>query len=527
MTRSAMRTNKLVFAVVVALGTAGNVAIGCGGDSGPAAADTSDAAPEAAPAADTGGSVIDQAAPPPGPPTIACTLANGSDPPFFCNQKMVMKALHLYALAKDGTTFASWDSTTGVPDVGADNAPLHDLHDDAAYAAACANYLKNAQYYGDTEITAQVKRDLAAIGPRIVAELATIPTEYGGDLYFHLRDAASGLLVIGQNPSSASVTAIADALGASIFTHFVPLAALPDAGSDAGPGDDAGADAAADADAGPPPLPGDGVLVADPVLRDYAPGDVASGALALVDMAVRHASDDPTHAAAWAIAGAESLAHLTARAKDPATGLYLRLLVPGVSPDRDDVSPRAAAPQDLLATEETAKVAVALFRASALVDANRALAPIAPITGVAYVPRASDAIASAHGTPSLWDGAHLGYFEGYVPSTGALVGTNKLTRANALMSEALRRATVLLVTPYTKQASQMRQVVGETTQLGAGLLAVTSGQSAYFAGARADFTPLEGGGDAGVARPNSFVTSASLAAIEALNAQWVGLPMQP
>jgi hypothetical protein len=71
----------------------------------------------------------------------------------------------------------------------------------------------------------------------------------------------------------------------------------------------------------------------------------------------------------------------------------------------------------------------------------------------------------------------------------------------------------------------MRTTLGASSPLGSGLLAVLPGQRAYFAATLADFTlPAL---DAGLAHPQSFETSASLAAVEAMNAQWFGTPGSP
>jgi hypothetical protein len=219
----------------------------------------------------------------------------------------------------------------------------------------------------------------------------------------------------------------------------------------------------------------------------------------------------------------ESFEHLHTRAR-AASGAYYRLLVPGVAPDRDDLSLRAPSPQDLLATETTGTVALALLRASDLVTNNAALAPVANVAGYAFIDRANAALASMHGTPSFYDSEKGGYFEGVLAGTGAPLA-NKPTRANAVMLAALHRATALRVSPYTKQAKAQRTIVGATSPIGAGLLATSSDQSAYFELVAKDFSgppsDLDGSFDP---HPNSYVSAASLVAIDALNDGWFGYP---
>jgi hypothetical protein len=484
----------------------GLFAASCGGDDSSGAPDAASdtTAPESA--------TPDTPVPPsPDATKAACNLGNGDDPVALCTQKLVLGAIHDAALKLPAGVAPSWDRTTGTPDPDA-----HDLRDDAAYAAACTNYAQSATRYGDTEISSTLLADFAAITPILKNELGTIPDEYSGQLYTRVRDVAIGARYVLDNAGGTAFDAIGDQIGAKIFGHFIALAG-PDGGVvDAG---DAG-DAGAEADAGFT-LPGDGVLASDATNRDYAPEDVATGALALVDMAVRHPSDPS--AGAWALAAVESFEHLHTRARSP-SGAYYRLLMPSGAPDHDDLSPRAPAPQDLLATETTAAVAYALFRASDLVTNNATLAPIIPIAGYDFIARANAALASLHGTPSFYDADKGGYFEGVLAGSGAVL-PNKPTRANALMLGALHRATALRVSPYTKQAKTTRTVVGATSPIGAGLLATSLEQKAYFELVAKDFSgppsDLDGSVDP---HPNSYVSAASLLAVDALNDGWFGYP---
>ena len=496
----------------------------CGGDDAAAPAD----AAADAPADGADATTTDQYIAPADASKTVCTLEGDADPVFLCTQKLVLRTLHDSALATGKGLVASWDSITGIPDMDDAGAPAHDVHDDAAYTAACGNYARSASRYGDTELTAVLLADLTTLAPILRDELATLPDEYAGRLYFHLRDTAVGLRYAGQNDLGTSFDSLADAAGAKIFAHFVPLSA-PDGGTDAG--DDGGADGGDEAgdagtDAGAFTLPGAGVLAGDSTNVDYAPGDGATGALALLDMAVRHAADDPTHAGGWALAAVESLEHAYLRGRDGATGLYFRLLVPSSAPAHDDLSPRAPAPSDLLATEATGDVALALFRAAELVTANATLAPISPIATYPFVDRANAALAALNGAAPLFDGDAGGYAEGTLATNGALL-PNKPTRANALLLAALHRANVLRVTPFTRQAQVQRTVLGATSPRGASLLTVVPGQSAFFAAVAKDFTLPPSDAGLPVAHPNSFVTAATLSAIDAFNDQWNGDPNAP
>src|SRR5262245_59570594 len=122
---------------------AGLFAASCGGD------DSSGGAPDASAetTSDAPGVDVPIAPPPPSDASkVACALGNGDDPVLLCAQKLVLGALHTAAFATKAGVARSWDRTTGAPD-----QDPHDLHDDAAYAAAVANYAQSAARYGDTE----------------------------------------------------------------------------------------------------------------------------------------------------------------------------------------------------------------------------------------------------------------------------------------------------------------------------------------------------------------------------------------
>ncbi len=473
---------------------------------------------------------------PPIPPDIdaskrSCSLDNGFDPVLLCTQKLFLRAAHEAAFVAATGVLASWDATTGAPDKDNSGAFLHDVHDDVAYARACATYAASASRYGDSELTSTLDIDLATLAPLLKASLATAPDEYAGDLYMDLRAAIVGLRVLNRTADADALAAIADTIGKAIYAHFVVLSGssldggAPDAGADGGvPAFDAG-------DAGTLP-PGDGVLASDALRKDYAPDLVATGALALLDMAVRHGADDPASAAAWVSVAQQSLDHVYYRARDPGTRLYRRLLTPGAG-GADDLSPRAAVPADLLATETTAAVAFALLRAQEVVDTgSKSGGPIRLVGGYPFTSRANEALDALNGRAvGLYDGDKGGYMEGWVPSASMLL-TNKPTRANALALAAIHRANVLGVSPYGAQVKPLRAVLGARSPFGAGLFASSSGQNAFYASVAKGFSVPPAAytiGDAGnvgplVAHPNSYVTSALVSVAAAFDDEWYGYP---
>ena len=123
--------------------------------------------------------------------------------------------------------------------------------------------------YGDNEITAAVTGDMLALAPTLVAELSPPPAGYAGELYWDLRTTAGGYRFLGRDDLADATDAIADAYGRAIHTTFYTKLAGGDGGAS------------------------DGVL-GTPVAGGataYAPGDVATGALALIDLAAaRHAT---------------------------------------------------------------------------------------------------------------------------------------------------------------------------------------------------------------------------------------------
>ena len=509
------------------LGIVGVLGMACG-DAAPT--DTPDASLDASVEATTADVRSENLLPPPGDASKRqCTLDNGDDPVLLCTQKLILKAVHDAVFVANTGVLTSWDATSFAPDTNGSGGYAHDVHDDAAFARACATYGASATHYGDTELTQTLDLDLVALVPIIKAQLATLPDEYAGDLYADLRGAATGLRILSRNDDAAAFDALGDAIGKAILAHFVSLSgtSLDGGVSDAGGG---GFDAGDAGDAGTLPQ-GDGVLASDATKKDYAPDQVATGALALLDMAVRHTTDDPANALRYVSAAQQSFDHLYLRGRDPKTLLYYRLLTPSAAAGADDLSPRAGVPADLLATATTGGVALALLRANDLVLANlKSGGPIRLVANYPFADRGNEALKALNGKPSLYD-TDKGYMEGYVPSTGTLL-TNKPTRANTLVFTAIHRANVVGVSPYGPQLKLLRSVLSARAPLGAGLLTASPGQTAFYASVAQDFSVPPASytiGDAGnvgpfVAHPNSYVTSAVTSVVDAFEEEWNGYP---
>ncbi len=414
-------------------------------------------------------------------PVVHCTLDNGSDPVGLCVQKLVLSAEHLAAVGPKGVA-QSWSSKTFARDKDGGGNVLHDPRDDVRYAASIAAYHASAERYGDTEATATLDGDLALLAPLVQAELATPPASYDGDLYRDLRGAAGGLRLLLDNASADAVDALAEKYGRAIHaSHFHALGA-----GDGVLGDDQGGSIA------------------------YAPDGVATGALALIDLARRH-PDEAKNAAAWQAAAAALFDHLWARARDPATGLCWSALSVGADPSSDAPAPGAA-----LAAEVQASFALSLLRAHELVVKNPTA--LAPLAGYPFQARA-EALIAALGP--LWDKGSGGYREGLDPLTHApLAGQS--TRADALMFAAVHRAVLDGKGPLD-ELKPLRSLLEARTPLHVGLLAIISNQNGYFRRAPKgfDFDAVPPGPDP---HERSYSSAAIAAAIDGLGEGWYGLP---
>ncbi len=491
-----MRHIGLFFAVGASLCASGFAFLAaCGSD--PQAQPIAPDAAEAAVAADT-------ASPPtsnvPGEDASrrSCKLDDGSDPLALCIQKAVLRGQHESALTTNGVV-ASWDSTSFRPDTDDAGVPLHDVHDDVAYAASIARYHDSSGRYGDTEYTLTLDVDLVKLAPVLKDGLKTLPQEYGGDLYWQLRTATGGLRFIDHKDEADALDLVAEAYARAIYTqHFFS--------------------SGMDGDGGPL----DGVLATDSVTLEYAPADVVTGALALLDMASRHAVDDPANAARWQDAARVAIEHVVAHGREPVTKMYLRSLratLPGTGATLDDTS-HAPLPADLLSTDVAATIALALVRAQDLVVKNPS--GLAKVSTYPFEAHAEEAIASLNGTPSLWDATAFGYVDGYVPSATTLI-TSKSTRANALLFAAIHRASRVGAATYAKQLKPLRTLLAERLPPNTTFFSVASDQPGYFRTVSSTFGFLAADGGP-PPRAKSYFSSATAAVIEGFSEQAFGLP---
>ncbi len=425
-----------------------------------------------------------------------------SDPVGFCTQKLVLRTEHQAAFDATRGLAQSWSSSTAKPDVDANQMVLHDPRDDAGFGAAVARYISSANTYGDNEITLTLQVDIVHLVPTLITELTPPPAGYAGDLYLDLRTMASGLRYTDRNDLAAQVDALAEAYGRAIYTTSYVTLATGDGG-------------AGDAILGTPVQSDGGSATA------YAPGDVATGAYALADLAQRHASAEPANAAAWQSAAALVLAHLDARAKDPTTGLYYAALVTSADPAHDALAAAdpSGPPADALLSDVAARVSLAMLRTQDLATNNPTTLPA--LLAAPLEARAEALLAALDSTPqSLWDTTVGGYFAGWVPSTSQLL-TDKPTRANALLLGAIHRASVMGNGPDQTRVIPLRKLVVGTTDpdspevTGAetSLMSVVTNQNGYFLAVPAsfDFTGVDAGSNT---REKSYFSSANAAAVE-------------
>jgi hypothetical protein len=478
--------------------------------------------------------------------TTSCMLSGGNDPVGLCIQKLVLGGQHSNAFrgTDAGSTgvAASWDYLTLKPDTDDAGAVAHDFHDDFSYAASIADYHSSSDMYGDNELTPTLDNDLTEMTSLLESELATLPNEYSGELYAHIRSAAVGLRFLNDTTNAQKLDPLADAYGRAIYaSHYFMVTPV-----DAGAGD-GGGDAAGDGGTDAGPAEG-GVTGPDGVIGDnlgggqvaYAPADVATGALALLDMAVRYPADN--NAANWQLAARTSLDHILNRGREPTTGMYYRSLTTSGDPTSD--TPTGPAPADVLLADVQATVALTLIRAQDLVNTNTqpvdaglgadgavvdagTTGALVLVADYPFEANADSAIANTNGSHSLWDGPNLmagnGYFEGYVPSTSTTINT-KATRANAFMLAALHRANIVNANPYGVQINSLRNLLLQNAlNMGtpnSNLITVVPEQDGYFRSATASFQLIT----AGEPHPGSYTSAAIGAAVEGLTEQLWGYP---
>jgi hypothetical protein len=520
---------------------------------------------------------------PPLPPPDAstnCTVNPGEDFIDFCLQKKILIAEHALFSPTLGLP-SSWSANTGKASTDG-GVILHDVNDDVAYGSSLSLYAISALEYGDTDIQdGIVAPDLAALAPLVEAELTQLPASYDGEIYMRLRRFAAGLRIQGPEIAASDATvggtaidAIADAYGRAIYaTYFHPLASPPgpgdagspdgagDAGEDAALGDggetdgadgDAGASDEDAGDAGPDAnLPElqipDGILgvpLADGGIL-YNVDQAASGALALVDLASRHAVDDPAASYAWASAAVSVFSHIYTRAQH-SSGLYYTYLVTSADPGHDALpATPILTPGDALLAETQTSVAASLLRAYGIVhNANTGLTPgllelsaypfsaqaVSPLSGLKGVAPAGGAgvslwdptsTAATAAACSLVEDASAcggsGFFLRYLPSSTGLDNSEKTIRANALAFAAIHRSLVL----PGSAASIDWEVLSALFQTQQGIYAQdTSFLSQIFN--QVAYPSAVTGSLALLAASPNFTAQANAYAIEALTEQWIG-----
>jgi hypothetical protein len=489
------------------------------------------------------------------------------DPVAYCVLRSVLQEQHKDAFNPKTGTLSSWDFATLLHVPG--GAPVHDIRNDAAYASSCATFYQWSQLYADSMEGfdgvdgGSATEDLVALTPLLEEELATLPLDYDGQLYFDLRNFGVGLKYLSDNINSAKIDKIAFTYGRQIFTSFtfaLPLAGFGDAGREGGgmeggapdgsveggsPTDGGGSDAGGD-----PVATGDGIIGVNQEPSTgtqgilYQPDKVVRAAYALFDLANANPSDPD--AAKWVMAARRALDHIHDKARDPASGLYqASLLTTGSS---RDVLGTLTTPGNLLSSDVQASIILNLIRAQRLVTASTQPAdggldnpdvavPLdAALTGVLasmgsfpFLTRADALIAAMD---ALWDGAPFeggaasqGYIDGLVPSTGKTIRT-KSSGPNASMFAALHLQLFLEGTAArVSKLNTLRVLLVNELPLmpmnpgvNTGLFTVVADQVGYFDTVSPSFELL---GDAGTP-PQSYTAPAAAAVIAGFNEQLVG-----
>ncbi len=457
-------------------------------------------------------------------PTINCDLGASSGTPFdpvsLCFQKQVLEFVHESAVTTAGGVAASWDSTSLQP-TSDGGTVLHDWRDDAAFGSAIADYLSYASKYGDNQIDYDVATALSKLAPVLEAELATLPDDYDGAPYMHLRNVVAGLNFVGDMTDASSIAAIADAYGNAIVATYLQ------------------------------PLGGGDMIVgrcSAPAVCTYETEKAATAALAILDLAWRSTFTDAgvpldaTAPPALTAAATAVLDHLALHARSP-SGLYYRALVTSDAGDAGggDGGPASGDmpivldtwPADALLSEVQATTMYALARAGTLVVAHTALSAAASFP---FFANAESIYAGMHAAPSLWDTTLGGYYEAYVPSTGATY-SDKPSVANALMYAAVAYDFVGNPPPanpdggslmQTDELATERQLLTQVGATSTSLITVISNQQAFFRASSAAFGLADAYGvDGGVTsmEPGAslYIAAATNAVLEGLSAQAIGV----
>ncbi len=460
-------------------------------------------------------------------PVRKCTLEGGSDPVALCLQKRILQQWHDAAFIKDLGVAESWDSTTFLPDKSSAGETLHDPVDDVRYAAALSRYRVSAKRYGDTELRELIEPDIEAIAVRIKAELTVLPATHLAELYVELRAASAGYRTLDYSAADA-FDAFADQVGAAIYATYHPLTTPPpgDAGADAADASadatDTKGDAAGDVDAGDAVAPlDDGILgtAASGGGYQYSAAEATTGAYALLDMAMRHATDK-ANAYAWQRAAVSTIEHVHARAREASTGMYYQVLIAMDGAATDTLAATTSSiPNDALLADDQATIALFLSRAQELVTKNKSA--FGGIPAYPFDAHAVEVLTSANGAHALWDDGAKGYLEGWVPSTSSMIAM-KPTRANARFFAALHRVYATVGTPLGAQLKPLRIVMTAQVPEHSGLLSTLPDQEAFLRRSPPSF-------DFGASAPSeprerSYFSADTAAALDGLWEQWFGLP---
>jgi hypothetical protein len=402
------------------------------------------------------------------------------DPVDFCVLEGVLENQQMDGFTAKGGTYSSWNYETLNPDKNSTGMKIHDVHDDASYGASSAAYHNWAVLYADPQL---FDADLEALAPILEAELATLPQEYDGELYFNLRYVQAGLNALADTANESKIKAIADKYARQIYSSFyfdLPHSVADggtleaggaEAGLDGGGGPESGVDGGTSDAGGDPRYPGDGIIGVNQLPSTgipgilYEPASVAGAAYALIDLARQNPADADFEN--WLTAARKALDHLHDRAREPVTGLYYASLL--TTGGASDTLGPLSTPTNLLSTDVQATLLLYLLRAQQLVVNNTEpvdggfdnpdvavpldAAETGTLKGLVDFPFLPRTTALLSALQFLWDGAYYpdggtapvpkgdtglgGFMDGYIPSPAQLVNT-KSTHPNAYMFAVLR-----------------------------------------------------------------------------------------
>lgn len=440
-------------------------------------------------------------------PQTNCKLGDGSDPVGLCIQKVVLQQVLLGAYAKGKGVASGWDSNTGIPDTDDAGATLHSWRDDVAFASSIATYHCNSSVYGDNEITPKLDNALADLAATIEGELSAPPEGYDGETYLRLRNAAAGLFFINENDHANKLAKIADDYGRAIQSKYAQIVAQ-----------------------------GTVLGVASNGSVSYVTADVASGAVALLHMALLHLKDDAGSAATWQATAEAALDYAAKRARDPQTQIFYRSLVASSGDGGADTLPSDPGAGNLwsddqasivlsLARAQDLEVAIATTRRTLQEGGSDAQALMPPYFDMAA---ALVAAMSAKGL-GFWDGPQDttskdpgAYLEGLAPSDGGAAAiANKTTFSTAIMLGGLHRVAYGSGSQQSYQLGELRSALLQRTPANSSLLSLVAGQQGYFRAATRDWHT------AAEPRGASYRTEAAADMVEGMTQLWIGRQNPP